>query len=81
MGWGWVGASGWGGVRGGWAMGFGGGGTEILGICLMQWLLHMVKISSKSEVFQFSEGQNPLLRGTYNNRKKLKFWGSALFSG
>ena len=40
-----------------------GGGTEILGICLILWLLHMVTISTKSEVFQFSGGQNPLLGG------------------
>ena len=49
------------------AVGFGGGETEILGICLIQWLIHMVKISSKSEVFEFSGGQKPPIRGAYNN--------------
>ena len=39
------------------------------------------EISSKSEVFDFSEGQKPPITGVYNNRKKLKFWESALFSG
>ena len=59
-------------VGGGWHRGMGVwggggglmvGGTEILEIWLIQWLIHMVKISSKSEVFQFSGGQNPQLRG------------------
>ena len=63
------------------AVGFGGGKTEILGICLILWLIHMVKISSKSEVFQFSVGAEPLIKGPYNNQKKLKFWKSALFTG
>ena len=59
-----VGDGGFGGV--GWwlgAVGFGGGGTEILGICLTKWLIHMVKISSKSKVFEFSGGQKPPIRG------------------
>ena len=33
----------------------------------------MVEIS-KSMVFDFLEGQKPTIRGTYNNRKKLKLW-------
>ena len=40
----------------------------------------MVEISSKSEVSEFLGGRTPI-RGAYNNRKKLKFWESALFSG
>ena len=40
-----------------------GWGTGILGICLLWWLIHMVKISSKLEVFQLSGGQKPPLRG------------------
>ena len=41
----------------------------------------MVEISSKLEVFNFSEGQKPPIRGPYNNQKKLKLWEFALFSG
>ena len=37
--------------------------SENLGICLIQWLVHMVKISSKSELFDFSGGQKPSIRG------------------
>ena len=61
---GWAGAGvevvvgqGWG------AVGFGGFGTEILGILLIYWLIHMDKFSSKLGVFQFSVGQNTLLGG------------------
>ena len=65
LGWG-VGGGGGGGVgRLGvwWEVGGGGQwGTEILGICLILWLIHMVKISSKSDVIQFS-GAEPSIRG------------------
>ena len=72
------GGRGWGRRCGQWGLRV--GRTKILGICLISWLIHMVKISSKSEVFQFSGGRTPYL-GAYNNRKKLIFWDSALFSG
>ena len=56
--------------------------SQNLGICLIQWLEHMVKISSKLEVryLIFQGGRSPLL-GDYNDEKKLKLWKSALFSG
>ena len=41
----------------------------------------MVEISSQSEVFDFSGGQKPPIRGPYNNQKKLKLWESAYFGG
>ena len=62
------------------AVGFGDGGTEILGLCLIQWLIHTVKISSKSEVFQFPGAEAPI-KGPYNNQKNLKSWESALLIG
>ena len=40
----------------------------------------MVYISSKSKVFDFSGEQKPPIRGSCNNRKKLKLCESALFS-
>ena len=43
--------------------------------------LHMLYISSKSEVFDFTGGQKPPIRVAYSNRKKLKLWESALYSG
>ena len=39
------------------------GGTEILGIWLILWLIRMVNISSKSEAFQFLGEQNLVLGG------------------
>ena len=44
-------------------------------------LIHMAKIPSKLEVFDFSGGQKPPIRGAFSNWKKLKLWESALFSG
>ena len=46
--------------------------SEILGICLISWLIHMVYISSKSEVFDFSGGQKPLLGGLTTIEKSRK---------
>ena len=57
LGWGAGGVGAENGVGGGGGSGV--GGTEIVGICLILWLIHMVKIPSKSEVFQFSGCRTP----------------------